>query len=112
MLLDNKSAVIYGGGGSIGGAVARALAREGTRVVLAGRTVRPVGAQQAAAIVDRLSPRWVVPMHYRTPRIGFLETADAFLELVAHVERLPGPVFDTAALPDQDPPVAVVPAVP
>jgi L-ascorbate metabolism protein UlaG (beta-lactamase superfamily) len=71
-----------------------------------------VGAQQAAAIVDRVSPRWVVPMHYRTPRIGFLETADAFLELVAHVERLPGPVFDTAALPDQDPPVAVVPAVP
>ena len=32
------------------------------------------------AIVERLPPRWVVPMHYRTPRIGFLETADAFLE--------------------------------
>ena len=39
-----------------------------------------IGAEQAAAIVARLSPRWVVPMHYRTPRIGFLETADAFLE--------------------------------
>ena len=38
MLLDNKSAVIYGGGGSIGGAVARAFAREGSRVFLAGRT--------------------------------------------------------------------------
>jgi 3-oxoacyl-[acyl-carrier protein] reductase len=30
--------VIYGGGGSIGGAVARAFAREGARVFLAGRT--------------------------------------------------------------------------
>jgi L-ascorbate metabolism protein UlaG (beta-lactamase superfamily) len=71
-----------------------------------------VGAQQAAAIVDRLSPRWVVPMHYRTPRISFLETADAFLGLLAHVERLPGAVFDTAALPVEDAPVAVVPAAP
>jgi NAD(P)-dependent dehydrogenase (short-subunit alcohol dehydrogenase family) len=38
MLLDDKTAVIYGGGGSIGGAVARAFAREGARVFLAGRT--------------------------------------------------------------------------
>lgn len=30
MLLQNKKAVIYGGGGAIGGAVARAFAREGT----------------------------------------------------------------------------------
>ena len=70
------------------------------------------GAQQGAAIVDRLSPRWVVPMHYRTPRIGFLETADAFLELLAHVERLPGAIFDTGTLPVEDDPVAVVPAAP
>lgn len=38
MLLENKVAVIYGGGGAIGGAVARAFAREGARVFLAGRT--------------------------------------------------------------------------
>jgi 3-oxoacyl-[acyl-carrier protein] reductase len=38
VLLDDKNAVIYGGGGSIGGAVARALAHEGARVFLAGRT--------------------------------------------------------------------------
>ena len=38
MLLENRNAVIYGGGGSIGGAVARAFAREGARVFLAGRT--------------------------------------------------------------------------
>jgi L-ascorbate metabolism protein UlaG (beta-lactamase superfamily) len=71
-----------------------------------------LGAEQAAAIVDRIAPRWVVPMHYRTPRIGFLEPADAFLDGQAHVERLGGPVFDTAALPVEDRPVAVVPAAP
>jgi 3-oxoacyl-[acyl-carrier protein] reductase len=40
MLLESKSAIIYGGGGSIGGAVARAFAAEGARVFLAGRTLR------------------------------------------------------------------------
>lgn len=37
-LLHDKNAVIYGGGGAIGGAVARVFAREGARVFLAGRT--------------------------------------------------------------------------
>lgn len=38
MLLENRNAIIYGGGGSIGGAIARAFAREGAYVHLAGRT--------------------------------------------------------------------------
>ena len=71
-----------------------------------------IGAVQAQEIVDRLRPRWVVPMHYRTPRIGFLQTADAFLELSAHVERLPSAAFDTTELPARDAPVTVVPAAP
>jgi L-ascorbate metabolism protein UlaG (beta-lactamase superfamily) len=70
------------------------------------------GASQAAAIVERLAPRWVVPMHYRTPRISFLETEEAFLALMRNVERLPGPTFETAELPVEDVPVAVVPAAP
>jgi NAD(P)-dependent dehydrogenase (short-subunit alcohol dehydrogenase family) len=37
-LLENKNAVIYGGGGAIGGAVARVFTREGARVFIAGRT--------------------------------------------------------------------------
>ncbi|WP_159620729.1 SDR family NAD(P)-dependent oxidoreductase [Ruania rhizosphaerae] len=37
-LLANKNAVIYGGGGAIGGTIARTFAREGARVFLAGRT--------------------------------------------------------------------------
>jgi 3-oxoacyl-[acyl-carrier protein] reductase len=39
MLLENRNAVIYGAGGSIGSAVARAFAREGANVHLAGRTL-------------------------------------------------------------------------
>jgi 3-oxoacyl-[acyl-carrier protein] reductase len=38
MLLRNKNAIIYGGGGAIGGAVARAFALAGAKVFLAGRT--------------------------------------------------------------------------
>lgn len=44
MLLENKNAVIYGAGGAIGGAVARAFAREGAKVFLAGRTFARVEA--------------------------------------------------------------------
>jgi len=38
MLLDTKTAIVYGAGGAIGSAVARAYAREGAEVHLAGRT--------------------------------------------------------------------------
>jgi 3-oxoacyl-[acyl-carrier protein] reductase len=44
MLLRDKNAVIYGGGGAIGGAVARAFAREGAKVFLAGRTLAKLEA--------------------------------------------------------------------
>jgi len=47
MLLENKNAVIYGGGGAIGGAVARVFAREGARVFLAGRTQSKLDAVAA-----------------------------------------------------------------
>jgi L-ascorbate metabolism protein UlaG (beta-lactamase superfamily) len=69
-------------------------------------------AAQARAIVNRLSPRWVVPMHYRTPRIGFLEPADAFLATFDEVHRCSDPAFETGDLPAAAHPVAVVPAAP
>ena len=75
----------------------------------AGPTIDP---SQAHEIVDRLSPKWVVPMHYRTPKIGFLETADEFLGLMSHVERVDESRFETSTLPVDDGSVAVVPAVP
>lgn len=48
-----------------------------------------VGGERAAAIVRELGPRLVVPMHYRTESIGFLEPPDAFLAALAEarVER-------------------------
>jgi NAD(P)-dependent dehydrogenase (short-subunit alcohol dehydrogenase family) len=42
MLLKNKNAVIYGAGGAVGGAVARAFAREGAKVFLTGRHLASV----------------------------------------------------------------------
>ncbi len=69
MLLERKNAVIYGGGGSIGGAVARAFAREGASVFLAGRTqarleevakeIRSAGGVAEIAQVDALNERAV-----------------------------------------------------
>jgi NAD(P)-dependent dehydrogenase (short-subunit alcohol dehydrogenase family) len=44
MLLDGKNAIVYGAGGAVGGAVARAFAREGAAVFLAGRTAAPLAA--------------------------------------------------------------------
>jgi L-ascorbate metabolism protein UlaG (beta-lactamase superfamily) len=44
-----------------------------------------IDAAQAAEITHALDPRWVVPMHYRTPAIDFLEPADAFLGMFADV---------------------------
>ena len=65
MLLTDKTAVIYGAGGSIGGAVARAFAAEGARVHLVGRTretleavaahIKDIGIKDAeVAVVDAL----------------------------------------------------------
>jgi L-ascorbate metabolism protein UlaG (beta-lactamase superfamily) len=71
-----------------------------------------IGAEGAHAIIERLAPRWVVPMHYRTERIGFLETADEFLERSENVERLTSSVFETGDLPAADGPLVVVPAAP
>ena len=71
-----------------------------------------IGAAGAAEIVKALAPRWVVPMHYRTPRIGFLETEEEFVGLIPHVERPSENAFETAELPDSDGTLVVVPAAP
>jgi len=44
VLLENKTAVVYGGAGAIGSAAARAFAREGATVHLAGRTRKTLDA--------------------------------------------------------------------
>jgi 3-oxoacyl-[acyl-carrier protein] reductase len=72
MLLEKKTAIIYGGGGAIGAAVARAYAREGARVFLAGRnkqalddvarTIRGTGGMAEVAQVDAVD-RAAVEQH-------------------------------------------------
>jgi 3-oxoacyl-[acyl-carrier protein] reductase len=67
MLLRDKTAVIYGAGGGIGGAVARAFAREGAKVFLAGRAlaklvlvareISAAGGAAETAHVDALDER-------------------------------------------------------
>ena len=69
MKLQGKNAVIYGGGGAIGGAVARAFGAEGARLFLAGRHRAPLeavveriaaaGGSAEAAEVDALDERAV-----------------------------------------------------
>ena len=69
MLLKNKNAVIYGAGGVIGGAVARAFAREGAKVFLTGHALPPLekvakdisaaGGLTETALVDALDERAV-----------------------------------------------------
>ncbi len=63
-MLDGKKAVIYGGAGAIGSAVARAFAREGARVFLAGRTqstldavaddIQGAGGEAEGTVLDAL----------------------------------------------------------
>jgi len=64
MLLQDKVAVVYGAGGAIGGAVARAFAAEGAEVVLTGNRQEPLdavakeiaadGGSAQTAVVDAL----------------------------------------------------------
>ena len=90
MLLENKVAVIYGAGGSIGGAVTRAFAREGARVFLAGRTqssldevandIHSQGDAADTAIVDALDAmeglrrQWAVELGPHGIRVLTLKT--------------------------------------
>jgi len=69
MLLKNKNAVIYGGGASLAGAVARTMAREGANIFLAGRNIASLqkvkeeiiqnGGRAEAAAVDALDENLV-----------------------------------------------------
>ena len=68
-LLHGKTALIYGGGGAVGGAVARALAADGATVHIAGRTesrlekvandIREAGGTAETAVVDALDEEQV-----------------------------------------------------
>jgi L-ascorbate metabolism protein UlaG (beta-lactamase superfamily) len=70
-----------------------------------------IAAAEAMAIVEAVGARLVVPMHYRTERIGFLEPLDAMLACFERIHRAETPTVDPDAL-DGVGPLLVVPAVP
>lgn len=72
-LLENKNAIVYGAGGSLGSCVARTFAREGATVHLVGRTYEPL-----ASVAQEIGERAVV------------EVLDAFDEeaVTAHVRKV------------------------
>ena len=67
-------------------------------------------AAGAAAVVDELRPAVVVPMHYRTEAIGFLDPADDFLARY-EVTRT-GAAFELPDLSRSNGAVAVAPDIP
>jgi 3-oxoacyl-[acyl-carrier protein] reductase len=100
VLLEGKNAVVYGGGGAIGGAVARAFAREGARVFLAGRTrasleevaadIRDAGGAAETAVVDALDGA-AVDAHAVAAEGGSL---DICLNVIAHGDVQGTPMVD------------------
>ena len=84
MLLEGKNAVIYGAGGAIGGAVARAFAGEGARVFLAGRTLAKVEA--AAGEISAAGGTAEVARVDALDEQAIEEHADAVVEEVGSID--------------------------
>src|ERR1700745_207411 len=69
MLLQNKNAVLFAAGGSVGGAIARSLAKAGAKVFLSNHHIEPVqrlaneiiadGGKAEVAQVDALNEKQV-----------------------------------------------------
>jgi len=83
-MLQNKNAVIYGAGGSLGGAVSRALAGAGANVFLTGRSLGPVekladeinasGGRAEAAELDALDGKAIDSyMETLVPKAGTVD---------------------------------------
>ncbi|MGF6173958.1 SDR family NAD(P)-dependent oxidoreductase [Ensifer sp. 4252] len=113
MLLQSKVAIVYGGSGAIGGAAARAFAREGANVFLVGRTaetlnhtaetIRAAGGKAEFDVVDVLDQaaveRHAQSVVDRTGRIDVVLTAVGF----AHIQ---GPPLSELTLEQFEHPIA------
>jgi L-ascorbate metabolism protein UlaG (beta-lactamase superfamily) len=71
-----------------------------------------LGAEQAAHVAAAVGASVIVPMHYRTERIDFLEPVVEFLGRAARLVLLTSSVFELEELPTGTTPLVVVPAVP
>jgi NAD(P)-dependent dehydrogenase (short-subunit alcohol dehydrogenase family) len=93
MLLENKTAVIYGAGGAIGGAVAQAFAREGARVFATGHD--EVDALDERAVNEHLDAVGGVDISFNAigpganpQRVPLTElSTDAFAQPIAFYTR-------------------------
>jgi L-ascorbate metabolism protein UlaG (beta-lactamase superfamily) len=71
-----------------------------------------IDGAHATRIAERLGAQIVVPMHYRTEALSFLEPIDGFLQAwTGEVHRVDTAEFDTDSLPSARP-LAVVTAAP
>lgn len=73
-----------------------------------------IGSTKATALISQVSPRIVIPMHYRTDAIDFLEPIDPFLDEVdSEIVRLKTNDWDSDSVQPGGPePVVVVPSAP
>jgi NAD(P)-dependent dehydrogenase (short-subunit alcohol dehydrogenase family) len=100
MQLKDKVAVIYGAGGAIGGAVARAFAAEGATLFLTGRTLAPVelvakeivtaGGSAQAAEVDALDEQAIADhLGKRVKQTDHLDISFNAIGVPVPAQRLP-----------------------
>jgi 3-oxoacyl-[acyl-carrier protein] reductase len=111
-LLAGKTAIIYGGGGAIGGAAALAFAGEGARVFLAGRTrarleevadrVRGAGGEVEIAVLDALDAA-AVDAHAESV-VGRTQRIDVALNAIG-LEHVQGKSFADQTLDEFATPV-------
>jgi NAD(P)-dependent dehydrogenase (short-subunit alcohol dehydrogenase family) len=93
MILTDKVAIVYGAGGAVGSAVARAFAAEGATVCATGRSAGPLealtGAVAETAVVDALDPA-AVEEHLRAV-VGRHGHVDVSFNLISihHVQGVP-----------------------
>jgi 3-oxoacyl-[acyl-carrier protein] reductase len=112
VLLEAKNAVIYGAGGAIGGAVGRALAREGATVHLVGRRAEPLDALAAdirgaggtatTATLDALDEH-AVDSH-ASELVAHSGSLDISLNVISHGEVFGTPLAEMA-LSDYERPI-------
>ena len=99
---------------SVSPACARSRRRRSARSTCCSCRSAAAHGRRRAGRGDRQAPYAALgrPMHYRTPRIGFLETAEEFLQNAERVVSLEAPVFETDELAPVSGPLVVVPAAP
>ncbi len=74
----------------------------------AGPTIGPAKAREIATL---LSPRWIIPMHYRTELLDMLELPDPFFDMYERKHRVGGTEIDLDKAPDTDLLIFDIPSV-